>query len=44
MTPAEWRAWTAPTADPALSAALLAIWKTQVLPRMTARCGLRLEI
>lgn len=40
MTPAEWYDWTGPNANPAMSAALLPIWRMYVLPRFTARYGI----
>ena len=39
MTPQECRDWTGPEADPALSAALLPIWRADVLPLFTSRYG-----
>lgn len=41
MTAGEWRAWTAPDADPRLRAGLLEIWRAEVWPRFVARFGLQ---
>lgn len=37
MTPADWHDWTGPQADPQARDALLAIWRTYVLPRFVSR-------
>lgn len=42
MTPADWHDWTGPLADPQARDALLAIWRTYVLPRFVSRYGVRL--
>ncbi len=40
MSPAEWATWSAPPADPALSAALRSIWASEVWPRLVAQYGI----
>ncbi len=40
MTPEEWRRWSGPPADPQLTAAVLIVWRDEVLSRFAARFGL----
>ena len=40
MPPADWAAWSAPSADPVLRLALARVWRDVVLARFAARFGL----
>jgi hypothetical protein len=43
MSPAEWAAFTAPTADPMLRDACLDVWRDEVFGRFCARYGVTVQ-